>query len=174
MLMVDYEKAFDSVSLDFILTTLDIYNFGDTFKDWIRILLGMNDNANFKAITIVNGNISERLNVAQGCRQGDPISGYLFILAIKILALSLKKSKAKAYRRKGGNKLLVDIYADDLSIYLRYDTNKNSDNKDKIIEVLNTIERFYKWSGLKVNRGKTQLTIFGRQVQKPNLWKESK
>ena len=73
----------------------------------------MNNNANFQAVTIVNGIISKRLNVARGCRQGDPISGYLFILAIEILELSLKKSKSKAYRTKGGNRQLVDIYADD-------------------------------------------------------------
>ena len=103
------------------MTTLDIFNFGEIFKDWIQILLGMNDDANFQAVTIVNDNISKRLNVARGCRQGDPISDYLFILAIEILALSLKKSKAKAYRTKGGNKQLLDIYADDLSIYLKYD-----------------------------------------------------
>ena len=74
MLMIDFEKAFDSMSFDFIMTNLDIFNFGDTFKDWIRILLGMNDDTNFKAVTIVNGNISERLNVACGCKQGNPIS----------------------------------------------------------------------------------------------------
>ena len=57
--MIDFEKVFDSVSFDFKMTTLDIFNFGDTFKDWIRIILGMNKDANFKAVTIVNGNISD-------------------------------------------------------------------------------------------------------------------
>ena len=28
---------------------------------------------------------------------------------------------------------------------------------------------FYKWSGIKVNRGKTQLTIFGRKYPKPGF-----
>ena len=31
------------------------------------------------------------------------------------------------------------------------------------------IEIFYKWSGLKVKRGKTQLTIFGRKYSKPSF-----
>ena len=47
---------------------------------------------------------------------------------------------------KGGNKQLVDIYADDLSIYIKYDCNKNSANEDNILEILTTIEKFYKWS----------------------------
>ena len=96
MLLVDFEKVFDSVNLGFIMTTLDIFNFGKFFEEWIKILLGMNQNSNFQALTIVNGKILNRLEVARGYRQGDPISGYLFILAIKILALSLNKSKAKA------------------------------------------------------------------------------
>ena len=65
--------------------TLDIFNVRKFFKEWIKILLGMNPNSNFQAVTNVNGKISNRLNVAQGCRQGDPIPGYLFILAIKVL-----------------------------------------------------------------------------------------
>ena len=64
MLMVDFKKAFDSVNFDFIITILDIFNFGEKFKEWIKILLGMNDDANFQAVTIINGNISKRLNVA--------------------------------------------------------------------------------------------------------------
>ena len=66
MLMIDFEKAFDSVDFDFIMKTLDIFNFGEKFKEWIKILLGMNDDANFQAVTIINVNISKRLNVAQG------------------------------------------------------------------------------------------------------------
>ena len=102
MLMINFEKAFDSVNFDFIVTTLDIFNFGERFKKWIRILLGMIDDANFQAVTIVNGNISKRLNVARGCRQGDYILGYLFILAIEILALSLKNQKQKRTEQRAG------------------------------------------------------------------------
>ena len=38
MLMIDFEKAFDSVNFDFIMTTLDIFNFGERFKECIKIL----------------------------------------------------------------------------------------------------------------------------------------
>ena len=57
----------------------------------------MNEGTNFKAVTVVNGNIWKPFEIRRGCRQGDPISGYLFILVMEILALLLKKvSKAKA------------------------------------------------------------------------------
>ena len=97
------------------MTSLDIFYFGEHFKDWIKILLGMTEGTNCQAVTVVNGNISRRITVEWGCRQGDPISGYIFILTINILALCLKKLKAKAYRTKKGNWQLLHIYADDLS-----------------------------------------------------------
>ena len=51
----------------------------------------------------------------------DPISGYLFIFVKEILALLLKKnSKAKPYRTKCGLEHFIDMYVDDLSVYLEY------------------------------------------------------
>ena len=47
ILLTDFEKAFDSVGFDFILTTLDVFNFGEVFKEWIQIILGINKDANF-------------------------------------------------------------------------------------------------------------------------------
>ena len=94
------------------------------FKDWIRTLLEINQGKKFQVVTFGSGNISRRIDVELGCRQGDPILGYLFIKAIEISALSMKKSKAKAYRTNKGNGQLIDIYADDLSIYL--ESNKNN------------------------------------------------
>ena len=38
VLFLDFEKAFDSVSRDFLYKTLQAFNFSDTFLKWIRIL----------------------------------------------------------------------------------------------------------------------------------------
>ena len=58
----------------------------------MKIILGCNEGTQFKAVTVVNRNISKPFEIRRGCRQGDPISGYLFILVMEILALLLKKS----------------------------------------------------------------------------------
>ena len=63
----------------------------------------------------------------------------------------------------------MDIYADDLSIYLEYDRRSNWKNKENIREVLVLMERFFTWSGLKINLGKTYVTIFGREYNKPRF-----
>ena len=63
----------------------------------------------------------------------------------------------------------MDIYADDLSIYLEFDWRSNWKNKENIREVLVLMERFFIWSGLKINLGKTYVTIFGREYNKPKF-----
>ena len=128
----------------------------------------MKEGCSFQAVTVVNGNISKPFNVKRGCRQCDPISGYLFILVIEILALMLKKSKLRPYRTKHNLEHLMDIYADDLSIYLEYDGNRSWRNKGNIGEVLAIMERFYNWSGLKINLGKTYVTILAETAKSPN------
>ena len=92
MLMIDFEKAFNSVDFWFLVATLEMFGFGEYFVSWIKIILGCNEGTNFKAVTVVNGNISPTFDVKRGCRQGDAISGYLFILVMEILALLLKKT----------------------------------------------------------------------------------
>ena len=86
----------------------------------------------------------------------------------------LKKSKLRPYRTKHSLEHLMDIYADDLSIYLEYDGRRNWRNKENIGEVLAIMERFYEWSGLKINLGRTYVTIFGRDCKEPKFVKELK
>ena len=57
LLLVDFEKAFDSV------TTLEIYGFGEAFIKWITIISGMKRGSNFQAVTVVNGNISTPFDI---------------------------------------------------------------------------------------------------------------
>ena len=84
-----------------MIATLDIFNFGENFTQRMTILLGIGENSGFQALTVVNGNISRRIDVDRGGGQGDPIVGYLFILAIEILALLLKTSGTKVHTSTG-------------------------------------------------------------------------
>ena len=90
--MIDFEKAFDFVGFWFIEATLEMLGFGEYFINWIKIIFGSNEGTNFEAVTVVNGNISTPFDVKRGCRQGDPISRYLFIMVMEILALLLAKN----------------------------------------------------------------------------------
>ena len=82
---IDFEKAYDSVSFNFIIKCLKFLNFSNDLIRWVSILLN-----NFKGVVNHCGNISERFAIGRGCRQGDPIASYLFIICIEILAHKLR------------------------------------------------------------------------------------
>ena len=159
--LVDFEKAFDSVSFNFIKKNLEIFGFGANFCKWINILLGntiVHDESGiptqkrFVGVSVVNGFPTSQFKILRGCRQGDPIAGYLFVLCIKILTLTIQNSKAIPYETINGNKKLNDTYADDLTLYLKYVKNNDKENKKNIKNALECFNKFSKWSGLNINK----------------------
>ena len=77
-----YKKAFDSVSHEFLLLALDYYGFGQNFISWIKLLLLNQERSVFNG-----GESTGYFKLGRGCRQGDPISAYLFIMVIEIFLL---------------------------------------------------------------------------------------
>ena len=51
MLMIDFEKAFDSVDFRFLTATLEMFGFGEYFVNWIKIILGCEAGTNFRVVT---------------------------------------------------------------------------------------------------------------------------
>ena len=111
---------------------------------WINILL--ND---FKAVINHCGNVSESFAIKRGCRQGDPVACYLFIISIEFLAHKLREEKDVEGFQVENISHLLEIYADDLSLFL----NPKEKSLRKVIEILND---FYKISGLKISVSKTK------------------
>ena len=82
--LVDFQKAFESVSWTFLNNVLKFFNFGKEFCHWINIL-----NKNIQATILQSGHLSYFFTIHRGCRQGDPIASYLFLLAAQILYLMI-------------------------------------------------------------------------------------
>lgn len=149
LLLVDFEKAFDSVSWKFMDKVLDFFNFGPSFKKWVEVLY-----KNIKACILVNGHISEWFSVQRGCRQGDPISPYLFLLCVEILAIQIRTNNNIKGIKVGGKEFVISQYADDTSLIL--DGTERS-LKQTLLEL-----KFYAdISGLGVNVEKTNVVWFG-------------
>ena len=149
ILMIDFEKAFDTVSWKFIRDVLKYYNFGEYIRKWIDIFF--ND---FKLCVIQNGMYSEFFNIGRGCRQGDPVSPYIFLFCVEIMGAIIRKNKdiKGIYIRNREYKLLQ--YADDTAILL--------DGSEKSLRnTLSLIEQFSKFSGLKPNFQKTSCIKIG-------------
>ena len=87
LVITDIEKAFDSLDHDFLLSVLKKIGFGENFICWVKISL--NDQ---QSCTINRGFTTPYFNLEKGARQGDPISGYLFILALEVFFELIKNN----------------------------------------------------------------------------------
>ena len=65
-MLIDFEKAFDSVSWSFLYSVLDFFEFGPSFKTWIKTF-----NFNIHAYILLMGFLSDSFIIERGCRQGD-------------------------------------------------------------------------------------------------------
>jgi hypothetical protein len=136
LLAVDYKRAFDSISKDFIIWAFKRFGFGDYFVRWI-------------------------FPVNSGIRQGCPFSPLAFIVALELLAIKIRNEPSI----KGielpisfsaveiSTVLKILLYADDITIFLQ---DKN--DLEKLLELLNSFAMF---SNLEINKNKTEAMWLG-------------
>jgi hypothetical protein len=67
---------------------------------------------------IQNGHFSECFSLERGCRQGDPISPYLFIICAEILGIAIRENKGIKGIVIGGIEHKLSQYADEASLFL--------------------------------------------------------
>ena len=151
LVLIDFQKAFDSISWNFTYKTLSFLGFTENFLKWIILF-----NTEIKAMILQSGYLSDPIDIGRGCRQGDPISAYLFILAAQILTLLIK-----------GNNDVKGILIDTLEFKISHfadDTTLILDGTIKSLEhALNILEVFGSISGLRVNTDKTQIVWIGKK-----------
>ena len=80
LVTTDIQKAIDSVNRSFLLEVLKAFGFGKDFLHWFEILL-----TNQESCLLNGGTTTKYFKLKKGTRQGDPISVYLFILALEIV-----------------------------------------------------------------------------------------
>jgi len=97
-----------------------------------------------------NGIATPLFSVGKGVRQGDPLSLYLFILALESLLAAIKQNKDITGIEVEGKEITCTAFADDLTNFLR---------DKKSYEALNSLlDTYSDCSGLKVNKEKKKPT----------------
>ena len=149
LLLIDFEKAFDSISWDFLLSVLQFFNFGESFIKWVKVLY-----TNISSAVIQGGNLSDFFKIERGCRQGDPLSPYLFILCAEILAIKIRGNKNISGISITQIEHKLSQFADDTSLIL--------DGSEKSLqETLLELDWYADISGLKINFSKTHVVWIG-------------
>ena len=149
LLQIDFEKAFDSLEWTFLLKALNKFNFGDGFIQWIKVLY-----TNISSCIINNGTCSSYFKLTRSVRQGDPLSGYLFIIALELLAQKIREAQNIHGIWLGTSEVKLTQYVDDLTIFVQDITSAN-----QVFDILNM---YHKAAGLKVNKEKTEGLWLGR------------
>ena len=149
LMLIDFEKAFDSVSWNFLYKVLENFGFNKNFINWIKLF-----NKNINAHVLQCGILSEAIPIERGCRQGDPIALYLFSLVAEILNLLIEKNPNIKGIKLGEYVLKITQFADDTTILL-------DGSSSSLQATMNVLEIFGSFSGLKVNSEKTKLIWIG-------------
>lgn len=150
VVMLDFQKAFDSVEWEFLFRTMKKFNFGIEFINWIKVLY---KNANFCVKN--NGWISDSKAMNRGIRQGCPISALLFILVVEVMATKLRDATdlkgIRVNTKEGQKEIKLSQYADDTTLMLQDAT--------QIPKAIRLITEFGNYAGLKLNIEKTEALL---------------
>jgi len=143
LLFVDFEKAFDSIEWRFLWKTLNAYNFGDYIIKIIKVLYCKPESC------IMNQGLSTHyFDLQRGVRQGDPLSPYLFILALELLAVNIRDRFDIKGIRIGSEEIKLTQYADDMTLIMQ--------DKQSAQKAITVLQEFKKDTGLKINLEKCE------------------
>ena len=143
MIAIDFEKAFDTLDFQFLIRTLHKFNFGPSFIHWIRVLY-----KNASSYVMNNGFTTGPFLLGRGVRQGDPLSPYLFILALETLAIKIREDCNVQGLKMGEEMIKLPLFADDMTCVIKDQTYYTN-----LFRILNS---FGECSGVKVNDEKKQ------------------
>ena len=150
---LDIEKAYDSISWEFLYQAMGRMGFGSRWLSWIKWCIST---ASFAVL--INGSPAGFFPSSRGLGKGDPLSPYLFVIRMEALSCLINLVVEGNYLSGGriangrGEDLTIShiLYADDTLLFCEAD-------KDQL-KFLNWILMWFKvMSGLKINLNKKKI-----------------
>lgn len=155
MLKVDIRKAYDTPNWNFLDTVLIGLGFPITFIGWTMQCV---TTASYSIL--VNGSPHGYFKGKRGLRQGDPLSPFLFVLAMEYLSRSLKQlhwDPEFSFHPKWREGLITHLcFADDLVIFSKADSAS-------LRKIMERLKAFGDSSGLMANFHKSEFFVAGVQ-----------
>jgi hypothetical protein len=150
VLKLDFEKAFDKMEHQAMLTIMREKGFQQKWLDWMQMIFSSATSA-----VLLNGAPGKTFNCLRGVRQGDPLSPLLFVLAADLLQSLINRGKELGMLRlpipmESNLDFPVIQYADDTLIVLEGDPRQ-------LFFLKSVINTFSEAIGLKVNLQKSMM-----------------
>ncbi|CAI5459009.1 unnamed protein product [Closterium sp. Yama58-4] len=155
IMMVDFEKAYDSVRKGYMMKTISCMGFPPCFVNWIEAL-----HSDVHTRLCINGWTGEQIQMRKGVRQGRPLAPYLFLCAVEPLSRMAGERKL-GIGEKGCERLSYVGYADNTTLLLN--------GEQQLKEADKMLREFAVMSGLKANIGKSAILPLGKNIDKPSL-----
>ncbi|RVW40194.1 Transposon TX1 uncharacterized 149 kDa protein [Vitis vinifera] len=162
---LDIEKAYDNVDWSFLLTVMQKMGFGEKWLGWIKWCIST---ASFSVL--INGTPKGFFQSSRGLRQGDPLSPYLFVIAMEVFSSFLNRAVDNGYisgcqvkgRNEGGVQISHLLFADDTLVFCQA-------SQDQLTYLSWLLMWFEAASGMRINLDKSELIPVGRVVDIDDL-----
>lgn len=150
MFKIDFEKAYDNINWDFLLSVMRQMNFPDLWCSWIKGIL-----VSACSSVLVNGSPTFEFTCGKGLRQGDPISPFLFIMVMEALSGIIKKACSIGSFHgvslpRDGPVISHLLYADDAMVMGEW-------SESNFVCLKRMLRVFHLCSGLRINIQKSSL-----------------
>ena len=140
---MDFEKAFDSIDHQWLFQVLTRNGFAPKFVNTVAALY-----SGATSEVLVNGFRTRPFAIERGVRQGDPLSLFLFLIAVEPFLTAIHNdNKITCIQTPGRFKIKTLSYADDITV-----TISNVTSVMRVFDILQCLEAT---SGLKINQSKT-------------------
>jgi len=161
----DFEKAYDSVSWEFLFYMMGRLGFCGKWVQWIR---GCLESATVSVL--VNGSPTKEFKPTRGLRQGDPLAPFLFLIVAQGLVGLVKQATRKNLLsgvKIGDKKVEVNLlqFADDTLFVCE-------SNVQNIMCIKAILRCFELSSGLKVNFRKSKIGAIGVERYEVKMYSE--
>ena len=148
---IDFEKAFDTLDFNFLIRALHKINFGPSFIQWIQTLY-----KNISSFVMNNGFTTGPFTLSRGVCQGDPLSPFLFIIALETLVIKIRNDDLIKGFSIGGETTKLSLFVDDMTCFLR--------DKESHTSLFAILESFGSCSSLRINHEKTEIIALGSNI----------
>jgi hypothetical protein len=159
LITLDAQKAFDSVDHEYLHKILKCYGFPVEYIRWVKIIY-----TNLRSNVMINGYLSEIIEIERSVKQGDALSCALFVLAIDPLLRMIDRDERITPININQDNTAEPIniktatFADDITAITK--------DKEGINHIIDNYNRFSNLSGIRLNIPKTEIMSLGKNKNK--------